>query len=336
MNPLISVILPVHNQQSFIQEAINSILNQSFKDFELIVIDDCSTDESLKIINSIVDPRIKVFSNKKNLGISYCLNFGISIAQASIIARMDGDDLSHSDRLFLQYEYLKRNPKIAAVGCWISLFKNNQNFISIHKYPSDIHEVKTKLIFENCVPHPGVMFRKSVIDSLGGYTNEYQYAEDWELWLKLNRQYDITNLPQVLLSYRIHASSVSKKHSTNQSQSKSRLVKDNLEFLGFNNLENLCFLEANFDYKNLNLLHKTFVNLKEQNNFLKRYDNTYFAKSLQSSLEGYILRSDEKLFRCILFYLRYKLFSTNSYLIDLLFLKKLSFLFIKRKLALIW
>ncbi len=333
MNPLISVILPVYNQAPFVQEAIESILNQTFKDFEVIVINDCSKDESLNAINSIRDPRIKVFSNKENLGISYCLNFGISVAQASIIARMDGDDICHSDRFFLQYEYLSKNPKVAAVGCWMKLFKNDENFISVHKYPSDIEEVKTNLIFENSIPHPGVMFRKSIIDSLGGYTNKYQYAEDWELWMKLSRDYDLTNIPYVLLYYRVHNHSVSKIHTTYQSQSKLRLIKDNLQFLGFNNLEGLCFLEENFNYKNLSLLHKTFLNLKEQNNLLRQYKNIYFAKTLQRRLESYILRSNEKLLRCILFFLRFKIFSTNSYLKDLLFIKKLTFLYIKRKLV---
>ena len=330
--PLVSIILPAYNQEKFIFEAIDSILRQSLSNFELIVIDDCSTDKTFQILSSINDPRIILVRNKKNLGLTYNLNYGLSIAKSDIVARMDADDIAFCDRLHIQYEYLLKNPEVVAVGCWISLFKGSLDEIGVHKYPAEIECLRAEFTFNNSLAHPGAMYRKSVVKLLGGYTNDYPYAEDWDLWLRLIRQHNISNIQKTLLYYRIHDRSVSHQHSESQSLSKQRIIKDNLKSYGFNVSDDFDLLENKFEYHKLKILYESLLNLKEQNELLKQFNNFYFAKTLQKKLEDYLLRSDIKLLGCVFFYLRFRIFYDKLLISKLKFIVKLVFFFFKRKL----
>lgn len=328
---LVSIILPAYNQEKFIVEAIDSILMQSLSNFELIIIDDGSTDKTFQVVSSINDSRMILVRNQENLGLTYTLNFGLSIAKSDIVARMDADDIAFSDRLHIQYEYLLKNPEIVAVGCWISLFKDNLDEIGVHKYPAEFECLRSEFTFNNSLPHPGVMYRKSVVKLLGGYTNDYPYAEDWDLWLRLIRSHNISNIQQPLLYYRIHDRSVSHQHSASQSLSKKRIIKDNLNSYGFNVLDDLDLLENKFEYHNIRILYDALLNLKEQNETLKQFNN-FFSKTLQNKLEEYLLRADVKIFGCMFFYLRFRIFSDNSLISRLKFIAKLAFLFFRRNL----
>jgi glycosyltransferase involved in cell wall biosynthesis len=329
--PLLSIILPAYNQEKFVVEAIESILRQSLSDFELIVIDDCSNDKTFQIVSSINDSRIILVRNQENLGLTHTLNFGLSIAKSDIVARMDADDIAFSDRLHIQYEYLLKNPEVVAVGCWITLFKDNHDEIGVHKYPAEFKCLRAEFTFNNSIPHPGVMYRKSAVELLGGYTNDYPYAEDWDLWLRLIRSHNVSNIQQPLLYYRIHDRSVSHQHSAFQSLSKQRLIKDNLNSYGFTVLDDLDLLEKKFEYHKIRILYDALLSLKEQNELLKQFNNFYFTKTLQSKLDEYLLRADVKIFGCMFFYLRFRIFSDNSLISRLKFIVKLAFLFFLKK-----
>jgi len=329
--PLLSIILPAYNQEKFVVEAIESILRQSLSDFELIVIDDCSNDKTFQIVSSINDSRIILVRNQENLGLTHTLNFGLSIAKSEIVARMDADDIAFSDRLHIQYEYLLKNPEVVAVGCWITLFKDNHDEIGVHKYPAEFECLRSEFTFNNSLPHPGVMYRKSAVEFLGGYTNDYPYAEDWDLWLRLIRSHNISNIQQPLLYYRIHDRSVSHQHSASQSLSKQRIIKDNLKSYGFNVLDDLDLLENKFEYHKIRILYDALLSLKEQNELLKQFNNFYFTKTLQSKLDEYLLRADVRILGCMFFYLRFRIFSDNSLISRLKFIVKLAFLFFLKK-----
>ena len=329
--PLLSIILPAYNQEKFVVEAIESILRQSLSDFELIVIDDCSNDKTFQIVSSINDSRIILVRNQENLGLTHTLNFGLSIAKSDIVARMDADDIAFSDRLHIQYEYLLKNPEVVAVGCWITLFKDNHDEIGVHKYPAEFECLRSEFTFNNSLPHPGVMYRKSAVELLGGYTNDYPYAEDWDLWLRLIRSHNISNIQQPLLYYRIHDRSVSHQHSASQSLSKQRIIKDNLKSYGFNVLDDLDLLENKFEYHKIRILYDALLSLKEQNELLKQFNNFYFTKTLQSKLDEYLLRADVRILGCMFFYLRFRIFSDNSLISRLKFIVKLAFLFFLKK-----
>lgn len=208
--PEISVILPVYNAASFLEESIQSILNQSFSNFELIIINDGSTDASQSIIEKFEDPRIiKVVQS--NLGLAATLNRGIGMARAEIIARQDNDDISYPHRFEKQLDFLKAHPDVCLLGAAARIVDHaGQPANRFHRHPSHSDTLKFLLLFDNPFVHSSVMFRKSAVLAVGGYDTNSDYFEDYRLWSHLSRQGRIANLPDVLLDYREVATGMSK------------------------------------------------------------------------------------------------------------------------------
>jgi glycosyltransferase involved in cell wall biosynthesis len=202
--PQISVLMPVYNAERFLKEAIDSILWQTFTDFEFIIIDDCSTDSSPEILQSYTDPRIRLFRNEKNLGISATLNRGIELARAPLIARMDADDVSYPRRLQLQWEFACQHPDGALYACWAKeVDEDRQRLRMEHFNPKYYYYNQT---FECWIYHPTMLFRKEAVQSIGGYT--VPYSEDFNLIWELTRQHKMYVLPKFLLEYRITGQSL--------------------------------------------------------------------------------------------------------------------------------
>ena len=209
--PLISVVVPAHNAQKYIGSAIESVLSQTFKKFELIVINDASTDNTLGIIKSFSkkDPRVKIINNDTRLNIADSLNKGINIAQSNIIARMDSDDISLPNRLELQYKLINSSKNIAVVGSDIVIINSVGNEIGLRKYPESSGELKNCLFKYSPFAHPVVMFRKDVFEEVGGYNPKYSPTEDLDLWFRLGRKHQFKSIRQTLLKYRVHEKSSS-------------------------------------------------------------------------------------------------------------------------------
>ena len=209
--PLISVVVPAHNAQKYIGSAIESVLSQTFKKFELIVINDASTDNTLGIIKSFSkkDPRVKIINNDTRLNIADSLNKGINIAQSNIIARMDSDDISLPNRLELQYKLINSSKNIAVVGSDIVIINSVGNEIGLRKYPESSGELKNCLFKYSPFAHPVVMFRKDVFEEVGGYNPKYSPTEDLDLWFRLGRKHQFKSIRQTLLKYRVHERSSS-------------------------------------------------------------------------------------------------------------------------------
>tara|TARA_Y100001970_G_scaffold250206_1_gene321705 strand:- start:24494 stop:25420 length:927 start_codon:yes stop_codon:yes gene_type:complete len=202
--PKISVIMSVYNEQENLQESIGSILNQSFKDFEFIIINDGSIDKSLEILNQYTDKRIKVF-NKKNSGLPASLNFGFSKSQGDYIARMDADDFSHRDRLKIQNDFLDKNQSIDLVGSNIRIIDENQNIIGFKKVPESSKEISKSLIYTCPIMHPTYLFRKSIFNKVEGYREEFIYAQDYDFLLRLSlKNVNFYNIQEYLLDYKIY------------------------------------------------------------------------------------------------------------------------------------
>jgi glycosyltransferase involved in cell wall biosynthesis len=202
MPPLVSVILPVYNCERYLFQAVECILTQSLQDFELILINDGSTDRSGEIAAAIPDPRIRYYSNPKNLGLVETLNRGLSLSQSELIARMDGDDLSLPNRLEEQYRYLSENPRVGVLGTAIQIIDPQGKPLRTWRFPSDPVHLRWTLIFTNPVAHPTVMMRRSLVAQVGGY-RDYE-AEDIDLWERLCQITDMDNLPAVLVKLRKH------------------------------------------------------------------------------------------------------------------------------------
>lgn len=210
-SPLISVVMPAHNASKNISAAVDSILHQTFKRFELIVVNDASTDKTLQKLKSLVkkDKRIKILSNEKRLDIAGSLNRGIKEARSDIIARMDSDDISMPERLELQYELIMSSKKIAAVGANIVIMDENEKDLDTRNYPDNSEGLKKCLFKYSPFAHPVVMFRKKMFEKVGGYDPTYSPTEDLDLWFRLGRNYEFRSVPKLLLRYRLSKSSSS-------------------------------------------------------------------------------------------------------------------------------
>ncbi len=206
--PRVSVVMPVFNGERYLREAIDSILTQTYKDFEFIIVNDGSTDNSESIIQAYDDPRIVYLKNEQNSKICVTLNKGLYAARGEYIVRMDCDDISLSDRIAQQTSFMDKHQNIAVAGSDLLIFGEDveeHHFESLHSQQM----CKMGLIFNSCLAHPSAIIRKSVLDDLNlRYKDEYKGMEDFELWWQISKQHEITNIPKVLLKYRKHKDQV--------------------------------------------------------------------------------------------------------------------------------
>jgi len=208
-NPLVSVILSVYNGEKYLAEAIESILNQTYINFEFIIIDDGSTDKSLEIIASYDDKRI-VLVSRENRGLIASLNEGIEQAKGKYIARMDADDISLPNRLEEQIGFMKKNIDIGVCGTAIIGF-GEEIKEKAWKLSSADKSLKTELLFSSCFAHPTVMIRRDILIDNNLYYNEnYVHAEDFELWTQMEKYTKFANLKNPLLRYRVLEDSISR------------------------------------------------------------------------------------------------------------------------------
>lgn len=202
--PKITVLMPLYNAEAFLREAMDSILAQTFTDFEFLIIDDGSSDSSAEIVKSYADPRIVFHSNPENLGISETLNKGIEIANCELIARMDADDICRPDRLQKQYDYMIANPDCGLLSSWCNVVTADRKFVRLERYRSKFYYYN--LTFECWMYHPTIMFRKSAVQEVGSYS--MKYSEDYDLFWKVSRKFKIWNLPEPLVDYRLSPTSL--------------------------------------------------------------------------------------------------------------------------------
>jgi len=214
--PKISVILPVYNGEKYLTEAIDSILSQTYRDFELIIINDCSFDGTSEILSSYTDARIRIVNNSSNLKLSRSLNKGIELSQGQFIARMDADDISLPERFEKQIAFLESHPDIGAVGCQVKKIDEDGKFIRNLLRETRPEVIKWGLFFGPPLAHPSVMMRATVIKSAGGYSNDTLAAVDYECWTRLIKVTKFSNLPEFLFLYRVHPENMSSKHRLDQ------------------------------------------------------------------------------------------------------------------------
>ena len=216
-SPAVSVLMPVYNGSRFLPAALASVLGQTFGDFELIAIDDGSTDESSRILQELAahDPRIRLV-RQDNQGIVASLNRALSLARAPLVARMDADDISRPGRFAKQVAYLAHHPEIAVISGAMDMIDENDVYLRTDAFPTLPESVASELAYRSCVSHPAAMARTAILRSVGGYRTNAQYAEDYDLWLRIAEIGKIANLPDVLLSYRLHTVKISTRHYIEQ------------------------------------------------------------------------------------------------------------------------
>ena len=175
-NPKISVLMCIFNEEKYLQDSIDSVLNQQYNSFELIIVNDASMDNSLKIISSYNDKRIKLINNSKNIGLTKSLNIGLDECTGEYIARLDGNDLMTNNRLNKQLEFLENNQRIAVVGSYFKCIDETGEEVDNLNWPSGIDiNIYRALYGENPVGHPGVLMKKDAIINVGKYRNKFYY-----------------------------------------------------------------------------------------------------------------------------------------------------------------
>jgi glycosyltransferase involved in cell wall biosynthesis len=222
----LTVLMPVYNGERFLKSAIESILSQSFGNFEFLIINDGSTDNSNKIIGSFHDKRIIHISNEKNLGLISTLNKGINLSRGKYIARMDGDDISMPDRLLKQVSFLEANPEISMVAAHVQLIDEEEN--DLGNWEEDIQcktekQIKSLLPYTNCIAHPTIVIRTAIAKKFL-YEEKQTNNEDWDLWMRLvSSGHRVVKINETLLKYRLHANSITLQ--SNQENVNKKLLR---------------------------------------------------------------------------------------------------------------
>ncbi|MEZ8012910.1 MULTISPECIES: glycosyltransferase family 2 protein [Vibrio] len=222
--PLISIVMAVYNCEKYLKYSIDSIIEQSYENFEFIIVDDCSVDNSLSIINSYKDSRLRIIKNDENMGLAGSLNRAIEEAAGKYIARMDADDISLSNRIEKQVSYMEQHKNVAVCGTNIQHIDSNNNPIKdrIKWIKEDNRSIKNALIYGSCFAHPSVIVRaKYFREHSIRYEVTLRRSQDYDLWFKLSEYGDFANLNEPLLLYRISGDMASIKHSVDQKLSKN-------------------------------------------------------------------------------------------------------------------
>jgi len=230
--PLVSVLMAVHNAERYVREAVDSILNQTFCDFEFIIIDDASSDGTAMILKAFKDSRIKLISHKENRGLTKSLNVGLAEACGVYIARQDADDVSTPARLQKEVDFLNSHSDVALVGTFATFIDaEGHRKIRQKKFPTDDLALKWGLMFNNQFVHTSVMFRRDAVwDALGGYDESCHRAQDYELWSRMARDYAVSNIPESLVLNRQHAQSLVGRDPSENIQTALGITAGNMKY----------------------------------------------------------------------------------------------------------
>lgn len=223
--PIVSIILSVFNGEKYIREAVESILGQTFKKFEFIIINDGSTDGTADILNSYNDKRIRVAHNKTNIGLPKSLNIGIRLSIGIYIARMDCDDISFPQRLEKQVSFMNNHLEIDICGTWIKSFTDKHT--SINKYPANSEEIKCMMFWKTGLAHPSVMLRKKTfLNNNLFYDESFSCSQDYDLWVRASKNVKFANIQDVLVARRCGVNNQLGYVSRNIQQRNAAIVRE--------------------------------------------------------------------------------------------------------------
>lgn len=228
-DPFISVLMPVYNGEKYLREAIDSILNQTYTNFEFIIINDGSTDTTEEIILSYEDERILYIKNEENLRLIRTLNKGLDLAKGKYIARMDADDISLPSRLEKQVKFMEKNPEVGLCGTFLKTIGNREDTVSFH---TDDNNIRFRLLFSTYLRHPSVMIKSEIIKKYDlKYNSDYLHVEDHKMWIDISKHTQLAIIPNFLLKYRVHDENISVKFQQVQAKTESKIRKEQLQEL---------------------------------------------------------------------------------------------------------
>jgi len=273
--PKVTVLMPVYNGEKYLKEAIDSVLQQTFTDFELLIIEGGSKDNSLKIIQEYNDSRIRIiYQDKDKPGLAAALNQGLESAKGEYIARMDCDDISHHDRLQKQVNFMDANTKVGICGTWVINLIDGK-LSQVQKYPLSYDEIRVALFYATSFGHPSVMIRNSMFkENKLSYDTKFTYGEDYDLWNRCSEYFQLANLPEVLLTYRVLSTSLYHSMLTELPDQLRSIYKRNLSSL------NIDLNEENYQY------HKILIKPRylENREFVEKM-NSWIQKIYEANLK---------------------------------------------------
>lgn len=287
MKSLISIVMPVYNEESYLKECIESVLNQSFVNFEFLIIDDGSQDKSSVIINEYMklDCRIKYY-RKENTGITDTLNFGLSKAVGKYICRMDSDDIMHKTRLQKQFNFMEKNKYVQVLGSNAVLIDKFNKQIRIKRLPSNPGDIFCSMFFEDVIIHPTSFFRKDIFKNSQYYNANYKVSQDYELWTRIINETNFYNLKCNLIKYRIHSNNITsrrtKEQRCNSVKIKKAFYEKHINNISEKNIEDI------FINNNIFLLEKYICAIRNKYpKYSKRLAYYWFRYNCLSSEKNY-------------------------------------------------
>jgi glycosyltransferase involved in cell wall biosynthesis len=285
--PNLSIIMPVYNAGPYVKESIQSIINQTYTDFELIIIDDASTDDSFTNVQAISDSRIRLLQNETNRGIVYTRNRGLHEMKGRYFAPFDADDIAHPDKFRIQIEFMEKHPEFALVGTWAYHIDPGGNRLSTrYKLPGSPESIPVKLLFRAYFIQSSAVFRKEAMPS-EGYTSGFDIAEDYKIYFDMAQKYKTWNIPQYLIDYRVHAESSTHREVTLFKYNEKKVymhIYSHLE-IQISDAEFFVLQRIKSDKatKSVHELREVFLfllQIKKQNDKLKRYPTITLNKEL--------------------------------------------------------
>lgn len=249
MHPLVSVIMPVYNAEKYISASLQSLLHQTYSDFEVILIDDCSSDKSMDIVRSYVDPRLRIIRNPINIGIAASRNRGLQSCKGRYIALLDDDDISLPQRLEKQTAFLDDNKDIDVVGgmsIWID--EEDRIIREAIEMPADPDYIKTSFLFENMYNNSEVMFRRSLVENYGiRYAENMLGMEDFRFWIDCSKKGKFSNLDELILKRRMVSDNTTAKIIGNQKKEREKIYQELQEY----SIKRSGFELSDIDYGNI-------------------------------------------------------------------------------------
>lgn len=282
--PRIAVILPVYNGEPYLEEAIRSVLDQTYTDFQFVVIDDGSTDRSAQIVEGFSDPRIRLIRLAVNGGLVAALNTGIAQSTSELIARMDADDVCLPRRFERQVAFLDAHPNVMICGTWTQVFGDQT---CVRRPPSPPRQVHAGLFFGFAMDHPSIMMRRAFLERHAlRYRDEFRHVEDVDLFLRASALGDLANVPEILLHGRAHEAEVSVRYEQEQKRAEARLRIAWLErFMSGVTTADAAFhaemVNEALPASSLRRAEQWLVRLGETNRMTGAYDSTAFACELR-------------------------------------------------------
>lgn len=291
-NPRVTVLIPVYNGEKYLHGAITSILAQSFSDFELLILDDGSTDKTVEIVKSYTDSRIRLIQNETNLGPCATRNKGLRSARGEYVAMLDCDDIACPDRLADQVAFLDSHPEFSMIGSAVEMLDSEGRVSSVAFFRQPSDEIPPTLLFNNCFAHSTVMAKRSALLE-ERYKEDVHFSEDYELWVRVVKKYKTWNLPRILVRYRLHPSSVGQANKAKMRNMMRDIVASQLRDLkvDFNDQElelhfSIGMYEYGRDKEYINRVERWFKKLVEAN----RRVNIYKEQALFNVLRKHWFR----------------------------------------------